>query len=474
MVGRLRRRELLVSSLWLAVVGCTPVTTPIGFLNAEATRMAVEPYRTPFVTRHSQPPVVPAGAEVESVPLPPSVVDDFVKMAIERHPRVSRARFTIDAAQGRYVQAGLYPNPVLAITGDEIADRTGPAGIWSAPHITQEFVRGNKLSLAQAVAAAEVDQATLTLLAERYAVAAAVRAAFYEALLLQDRVAILERLLGLADEVVRLAQDQLANQQITQLDLVQLRVEREKFRAEVEATRRELPAAYRRLAAAAGDPSLAVGPIKGDLDSVPEYDLDQVRVTVLATHPDARVARVGVERARAAIRRAEAEVIPNVSLSAAYMYQGQNRSNDFAVGLSAPVPLWNRNQGNIRAARAELGAAIHDVTRVEAELGERVATAFQSYAAGYRRAELYRSEVLPRAREAVELYLKGVKLGQFNNLKALEAQRAIAEAALERNKSLANVWKSAAELSGLLLEEQWPLLRHPEIAPPPRPSGLRQ
>jgi cobalt-zinc-cadmium efflux system outer membrane protein len=394
-----------------------------------------------------------------------------VRIALERHPRLAKAQFAIDAANGRYVQAGLYPNPVLQITGDEISDRTGPAGIWTAPYLTQEIVRGKKLSLSQAVAAAEVDQATLALLAERYAVVANVRGAFFEALVLQERVAILDRLAQLSDEVARAGRDQLANKQISELDLVQLEVIREKYRADAESARRELPPTYRRLAAAAGDPATPVAAVTGALDTIPQYDLDRIREIVLASHPDLRVASVGVEHARAAARRAEAEAISNVSLSAGYTYQGQNRSNDWAVGFSMPLPLWNRQQGNIRAANAELGAAIQDVGRVENELSERLANTFRVYAAGAERAGRYRVAVLPRARQAAELSLKAVKLGQFNNLKMLEAQRALAEAALEENKSLADAWKSAAELSGLLLEESWPprpAPPGPEVAPPPR------
>jgi cobalt-zinc-cadmium efflux system outer membrane protein len=460
-----------LGAFWLLACGCAPVSAPLGFRHAEP--VAVYPHLRAqpvhSATKHRPDShVVQAQAEIPTAPPAPVEVDDFVRLALERHPRLSKAQFAIDAASGKYVQAGLYPNPVLAITGDELSDRTGPAGIWTAPYLTQEIVRAKKLSLAQAVAAAEVDQATLALLAERYAVAAAVRAAFFEALVLQDRVAILDGLAKLADEVVRTGRDQLANKQISQLDLLQLEVEREKLHADFESARRELPAAYRRLAATAGDPALSVGPVRGALDAVPQYNLDRVRDAVLASHPELRVAQVGVERARAAARRAEADATPNFSLSAGYMYQGQNRSNDWAVGFSTPLPVWNRNQGNIRTAKAELGAAIQDVSRVETDLAEKVAAAFRGYAAGAERAARYRAEVLPRAKEALELSRKAVKIGQFTNLNVLQAQRVLADAALEQNKSLADAWKSAAELSGLLLEEAWPPAPGPEVAPPPR------
>lgn len=312
------------------------------------------------------------------------------------------------------------------------------------------------MTLAQAVAAREIDQATLALLDERYAVTAAVRAAFYEALILQRRVEILTELVKFADAAVAGGKTLLDAQRIARLDIIQLEVERERFRAELAATQRELPGAYRRLAAVAGDHAAVPTALSGTLDALPAYDFDAARDAVLASHPQVRSARVGVERAQAAVRRAEAEPIPNVTVYAAYIRQFENRSHDGAVGLSAPIPVWNRNQGNVRAAKAELGMAIQAVGQAENDLAARVATAFQAYSAARERAAVYQKELIPRAEESYKLSLAAFKGGQFEYLRVTQAERGAAEARLELNRSLGEAWKAAAELSGLLLEDAWP------------------
>ncbi len=199
----------------------------------------------------------------------------------------------------------------------------------------------------------------------------------------------------LADEAVQNGKVLLENKQIARLDLLQLEVERERFRAEAEAAERELPAVRRKMAAAVGDPRLAVGEVKGPFELVPTYDPDRTRDAVLATHPDVRSAKIGAERAQAALQRAKAEPIPNVSVYTGYVRQYEFKSNDFTVGFSAPIPIWNMNQGNIRAAQADLGAANFEVARVENDLADKIATAFRVYASSQRRAELYRLEILP-------------------------------------------------------------------------------
>jgi cobalt-zinc-cadmium efflux system outer membrane protein len=455
--------------LAIGLVGCASGPHPTT-IDPHPIAAAPRSPRTPGspVTRvaHQEPAATsPASSPDGPGPAPgPVQVDELVQLAVGRNPRLGKATFAIDAAQGKYVQAGLYPNPVLAVIGDELGDRQGPVGIITAPQVTQEIVTGRKLSLSQAVAAKEVDQSTLSLLRERYGVVGSVRAAFYDLYALERRIAVLDELTKLAGEAVKNGQTLLDAKQIARLDLVQLEVELARFRSQAEAARRELPGTRRRLAALVGDPRLPVGTATGPFEDVPLYDPDRTLDTVLATHPEVRSARVGVERAQAAIRRAEVEPIPNLTLSTGYTYQGQNKSNDWLLGVSAPIPVWNRNQGNIRAAKAELGMAVQEVGRVENDLAERVATALRAYSAALKLAEQYRTEILPKAEETYKLSLEAFKGGQFEYLRVIQAQRAVAEARLEYNRALGEAWRSAAELSALLLEEWWP-------GPPPKGPG---
>ena len=475
-------RRLLTATALAALNGATGCVGVKAFLDQRFTPPGADPQaiarRAAADVKSAREDVIQAGGTAQPAQLPPPVpipppptnpvaVDDFVRLAVQRNPRIARATIAIDAAQGHYIQAGLYPNPELAINWDEIGDLTAfnRLGIITAPKITQPIVTGRKLSLSQAVAAKEIDQATLRLLSERYAVVGSVRGGFYEALAIQQRAEILTELAKLADQAVANGKTLLENKRIAPLDLIQLEVEQKRFAAEARAATKELPGAYKRLAAAAGDNGLPVASVAGTLEGLPAYDLEQTRAAVLATHPDVRTAKVGVERAQAALRRAQAEPIPNLNVYGAFIRQYENRSYDGAFGVGLPIPIWNRNQGNIRAAQAEVAMAIQQVGQVENELAARVAAAFQIYAAAKERVELYSKEVIPRAQETYRLSLEAFKGGQFEYLRVIQAQRAIAEARLELNRSLSEAWRAAAELSGLLLEEAWPPA--PQAAPPP-------
>jgi cobalt-zinc-cadmium efflux system outer membrane protein len=403
------------------------------------------------------PPPRPVPQASIAHPAPQFGLEELTRVGLERNPRLAQAAFSVDAARGRATQAGLYPNPTVSANFDELGDRQGPGGINTLPLVSQEIVTGGKLRLSRAAANKEVDQATLALMTQRYTLLANIRQAYFEVLTLQRRVEILGDLVKLAEQSVETSRKLLEAKLIARLDLLQLETELERLRAEEDGAKRELPGAYRRLAAVVGVAGLPIASVGGSLElPLPDYELERVVQFVLSIHPELQSARVGVERAELLLRRAQAEPIPNVTVGAGYVRQNQNRSDDWTINVSVPVPVWNRNQGNIRSAQAQVGEAVQEVGRVENDLTDRVATAFRDFAAARQRALRYRTSVLPRAEETYELSVKAFKGGQFEYLRVLEAQRALSQARLDYVRALGDSWRAASVISGLALEDQWP------------------
>lgn len=393
-------------------------------------------------------------------------LSELVAIGLNSNPTLAQARLAIDNARGRALQAGLYPNPTIDILGDELGDQTGRGGIWTTPKVSQEIVTARKLRLNRAAVNQETNQAVLGLQFQRYQLLAEIRAAYFSVVTIESRIEILRRIVSLMDESVEQTENLLRARQVARLDLVQLEVQAEQFRAELEATEQELPAAFRRLAAIVGVANLPAGVVAGDLyGELPPYELDRIQAYVLGIHPNIAAARAGVERAQILLRRAEVEPIPNLTLSSGYTRQNQNKSSDALFGLSFTLPVWNRNQGGIQAAQAELGSAIQQVTRVENNLTDQIATAYRNFIAARKRADRYRIAILPRAEETNQLSLKAYQGGQFEYLRVLEAQRSLAQSKLEYIRVLGEAWQAASVISGLTLEDNWPP-RMPSRTPP--------
>ncbi|HBI44109.1 MAG TPA: hypothetical protein DDY78_14840 [Planctomycetales bacterium] len=391
----------------------------------------------------------PANAAPSPLGLP-----DLIRISLERNPALAQAGLDVEAARGRALQAGLYPNPTIGVTGEEIGRR---GGIYTLPLISQEIVRGGKLGLSRAVAERQTDQTLLALQRQRYALFTTVRQGYFEVLASRRRIEVLTDLVGLADQSLVNARKLLEAKVIAELDVLQFEVERDRFRADLDAARNEEAASWRRLAAEVGAPDLPRAPLVNLLgDVLPDYGFDEARAFVLEEHPEVRSARVGVTRAQLALRRAEVEKVPNVTADVGYQRNVNDRENEAHFQVSLPVPLWNRNQGNILAAQADVGRSLQEVGRVQNDLSGRLAAAFGRYAAAKVRAERYRASVLPNAQKAYRLAQEAFKGGQFEYLRVLQAQRAAAEANLEYVRVQSEAWQAAGEIAGLLLKDCWP------------------
>ncbi|MBY0456119.1 MAG: TolC family protein, partial [Gemmataceae bacterium] len=334
-------------------VSSTPYPTPRPVAGVVQAGYSADP---PAGKDAAKLPVPRPAGEKAATPVPPEVtLPDLINLTVERNPRLAQVGWAVETARGRAIQAGLYPNPTVSVTGDELGDRQGPGGIWTAPLVQQEIVTGNKLGLSKAAALKEVDQAALRVVSERYALFTNVRQNYWEVVTLQKRAEVLGQLIGLADKSVENANKLLKAKEGSELDVVQLEVDLERYKAELDSTNRALPAAFRRLAASVGVDDLPDMKVVGDLEiPLPDYELVRLRAYVLGIHPDLRAAQIGVERAQLVLKRATVEPIPNVTVGTGYVRQNQNKSNDWTISASVPVPLWNRNQGNIFAAKAQV------------------------------------------------------------------------------------------------------------------------
>ncbi|MBX9681446.1 MAG: TolC family protein [Gemmataceae bacterium] len=460
--------SMLGAAAWIALAMAGPVVC-----SAQAQSKASSAADAPAVFLPLQAGGAPSSPEKapdpRAVPPQPGIgLEELIRMAGENHPALRQAQFDINAARGRAIQAGLYPNPTVSFIFDELGDRTGPQGVNTLPLITQEIVTARKLQLSRAATEREVDQAALALTRQRLIVFTAVRQAYFDALAVQRRLQILRELVGIAEKGFSNAQKLLAAEQAAKADVLQFQIDLNRNRSQLEAAEQELLPVWRQLASSIGAPDLPVMQLQGSLDlPIPAYDLERTRLLVSELHPEVIAAQVGITRAEFVLQRQRVEPIPNVTVGAAYVRQNQNKSSDYTVQFSMPIPVWNRNQGNIRAAEAELGKARLEVGRVQSELTNRAATAFRQYAATKKQAERYRISILPAATEAYQLNMAAFRGGQFEYLKVLVAQRSIAESNLEYVRFLAEQWRAASEIAGLLQEDAaWPAVMCAQAAAP--------
>jgi outer membrane protein, heavy metal efflux system len=397
---------------------------------------------------------------VDEGPLPPPAdattatvsLAEIEQMALLNNPTLATASANVRAARGRQIQGGLRPNPKIGYFGMDIGeeDSAGQHGGF----VSQEFITGGKLRLNRAVAGREVLERQLLFDAQQLRVLNDVRLRFYDALVAQRRVDLTEELALLSGRSSDSSRQLLEAQQISQSDLLQVEVEAAEAWLLADNARNEHAETRRRLAAVVGVDEMQLPPLSGDLeDDIPSYAWEDSYARILSQNPELAAAQMRVERARLSIERARRENVPNVEVMASVSHMDQTGDDVAGVQIGIPLPICNRNQGNILTADAELMAAQNDSRRIELELQDRLATAYRRYADAREQVQRYREQILPRAQQSWDLVGEGYRQGQVDFLALLTSQRTYIRVNLMYVGALAELRRAVTLIDGMLLSD---------------------
>lgn len=377
-------------------------------------------------------------------------LESLESMAMAAHPSISEARARVAFSDGQAVQAGLPFNPVLQYQSDEIGNEQS-SGMHSV-QMSQQFVTADKLKLAQQVQAHEAEKRRSQLRATELEVLTRVRSAFASALVAQRRAEIAEQIVSLADESLSSVKTLLEAQEVSRVVWLQARVEAEQARITAENARTQAMAARRGLVAAVGASELPDEPLVGDVATgLDEAPWEALLSEITATSPELSAAGSELERARWSLRLACAQVVPNVTGQIGVGIDTASDDTYASVGVSLPLPIWNRNQGNIRSARASIAEASAAMNRTRLSLEGRLAEAAGRYHMALERYRRLNDSVLPTSEETYSLSQRAFQAGETDYLQLLTIQRTLFNTRLSVLEAAAEARLAAAEIEGLLV-----------------------
>jgi cobalt-zinc-cadmium efflux system outer membrane protein len=387
-------------------------------------------------------------------------LEQVQKIAADSNPTLRQAEAEIRATKARQHQAGLYPNPTVGYTGDEI--RGGSVGGGKQGFFLQQaVVTGGKLALSREVFGKEVKLAEIEAEEQKIRVQSAVKMAFLRVLAAQE-------LLEARREMAKIAQDAAESQrrlmntgQADESEVLEAEVEAQRVRMAARMQENTLREEWRSLAAVIGQPELPLATVAGNLETDwPELNEDQAVETIAKESPAVRIADAAESRAQSVLARAKREPVPDVLIRGGLEYNNETLGSvPWAKGwegiaeLAVQIPLFNRNQGNSAAARADIDRAGLERTRIALTLRERAASAVDQYANARLMAVEYRDEMLPRAKRAYSLMVN--KYGQMlaSYPRVLDTQRKLYELQIEYISALESVWTNGIALQGFLLTD---------------------
>ena len=407
------------------------------------------------------PPVVPKLGMTQSMAKAQLVrLEDLEQMALKGNPTLLQAATEIRSATGRKLQSGLWPNPTAGYTGEEIRGGSfggGEQGFF----VQQDIILGGKLGLNRKIFAQEVRQAEAENDEQRLRVTNAVKIQYYQALAAQEMVDMRKEIFRISYETAKYSRQLFNIGQQSETEVLQAEVEAEQADLAVVSSEHMRRRAMTALAAVVGNSSVQNATLGGSLEeNLPELDEQELLDALLRDSPAVRIAQVGVARTEAALVRARRERVPDLVLRGGLeQNREQLETTGRPVGLQGfaevgvRLKLFDRNQGNIQAAQADLERAQSEVKRIDLVLRQRAASFAENYRTAKIMVDRYRTAILPRAQRAYELIYKRYGLLQASYPQVLLSENMLFKAETDYIGNLETLWTNSIALKGFLLTD---------------------
>jgi outer membrane protein TolC len=383
---------------------------------------------------------------------PPLSLPDLQKLATENNPTLIQARAQVQGELGKAKQAGLYMNPSLGYAGDLLGLPAAGAGEWQGAVVEQEIILGGKLKLSRQKYLARVDAVKQQEKAQSFKVANDVQLNYYRVLGAVQRLKMQHELWkSMHDHWLTVAE--MSNLgQANEADRHLANATQEEQRLNVLESENELMYAWENLVAVVGT-NMPYRRLDGELDGDPQMIGWQRLVDRLINDgPQMGEARAKLRSDEITLKRELRQKIPDVVLSGGAGYDQLDKG--FAARANAAlvnIPLFDRNQGTVQQARADLDRQKAQVKLVELQLRRKLAHLFREYITAIQHVQVYKQVILPELQARYATMLKSYEDTRADWPAVLDTQRDFFEKRLAFIHHLETWREHEVLLNGFLL-----------------------
>lgn len=340
-----------------------------------------------------------------------------------RSPRIVAARAEVEAARGRAKQASFRFNPVVNVDVENFAG-TGPYsgfnGLETTVSINQRLDLGGRRRARMTLAEAQLAAAHYRLEIARADLGLEVRNLFAAAISARDTLVLARENEVRARELVRVAQAMVDTGNEPPLRGLRASAALAQASAELRTAEADEVSARRSLAAALGADAPPAVLLDGDLwQEHPDID---PRATL-----DVKLAEIDqvIATAQLGQQRAEGRLDPSVGFGVRQLRETGDRA--LVANVSMPLPIFDRNQGNVAAARSDVQAAAARRENVVLDAQADIANAQAELASAEARLAALEGSGIEQAREGVRLSELSYRAGKSSLVEYLDAQQAYAD-----------------------------------------------
>lgn len=341
--------------------------------------------------------------------------------AMAANPQLAAARQEIGIAQGARDQAGVMPNPELSYEVEDTDRNSSTTTVTLSQALELGGKRGARIEAAsygQSVAQLELARQVNSLRAD-------VVQAFHAALRAQVGVDLARQSQQLGERGLKVVDGRVRAGKSSPVEATRAQVELAEARLQLRRAETEQAMAYHNLALISGSATVDVQRLDAPSLSpgLPPSSVDLL--ARLEQTAEMRHALAVIDQSDAALGSEKALRVPNLTVSVGSQYDRAVRERVNVVGLSMPLPLFDRNQGNVLSAARRADQARDQRNAVEQRLRSETQTALLQWTRAMHEVETYEQTILQAAQQALDSATRGFEMGKFGFIEVLDAQRTL-------------------------------------------------
>lgn len=341
--------------------------------------------------------------------------------AMAANPQLAAARQEIGIAQGARDQAGVMPNPELSYEVEDTDRNSSTTTITLSQALELGGKRGARIEAAsygQSVAQLELARQVNSLRAD-------VVQAFHAALRAQVGVDLARQSQQLGERGLKVVDGRVRAGKSSPVEATRAQVELAEARLQLRRAETEQAMAYQNLALISGSATADVQRLDAPSLSpgLPPSSVDLL--ARLEQTAEMRHALAVIDQSDAALGSEKALRVPNLTVSVGSQYDRAVRERVNVVGLSMPLPLFDRNQGNVLSAARRADQARDQRNAVEQRLRSETQTALLQWTRAMHEVKTYEQTILSAAQQALDSATRGFEMGKFGFIEVLDAQRTL-------------------------------------------------
>ena len=380
-----------------------------------------------------------------------------LSLALAKSPELASFAWGVREAEAGQLQAAVLPNPELETEFENFGgsgEFRGTRSLETTIALSQLIELGGKRAKRMKLARAESRLAGWQYETKRLSVLTDVTQRFIAALAIQKKLELADEDLKLASAGLDAVSKEMAAGKATLVEKTKASVEVATGKIRAARIKRALTSAKCELAAGWGSARPQFTHLLGDLGEIAAIPPGEKLTSHLDQNPELASWAAELQQRQAVLDLARAGAIPDVTAGVGYKHTRETEDNDHAivVGISIPLPLFDRNQGEIRKARYSLLRARTQRRAAEVGLHTEFEKAYQTLASAHSEAVALRDEVLPAARSSYEASGKSFEQGKAGYLDVLDAQRTLVEVREQYLEALEAYHSAVTSVEGIIAQ----------------------